>query len=436
MALRRPHRKSRHGCLECKRRRVKCDEARPVCSNCAKRHAECEYGSSSSLLWANEEAPGLGGLAQARPRASGSDSVQGDRDRDPLSSGLGSASASGSPGVSVSMSAGVSAGTDSLGLLGRLGDATSTPVPALNLHDLELMMQWCNATHRTLSRSERTDLVWRNCIPEEALSHPFLMHGILAVSALHLARTDCDPSRRAAYLNRAVAHQNQALALFRELLGDVNELNAKAMFAFASIVVVYTFGFPHTPDAQDPWTCIDDLYQVLVLTRGIQQVIRSPADYLSQTSFAPILHVEESSVPLPEDAAANINQLHEANEVCGARDTTHETEVYTATIDNISEMLSWVYGGMTASTIAGRWAIKLPARFMELLREHEPMALVMLAHYGVLLQSLRHRWCFDEWCVRVARAVWAILDDQWRPLVHWAMCAILGETYIERVMTQ
>lgn len=295
------------------------------------------------------------------------------------------------------------------------------------------MMQWCNATYQTLSRGERTDPVWKHNVPEEGLAHPFLMHGILALSALHLAQTGTEPSRRAAYLNRAVAHQNQALALFRGLLNDVNDGNAKAMFAFASIVVVYTFGFPTTPDVQDAWACIDDLYQVLVLTRGIQQVIRASSECLHGSTFAPILQVEETHAPLPEDAATAIRHLHEANEACRTRDPTHEQEIYTATIENIAEMLSWVYGGTTTSVIAGRWAIKLPPRFLELLREREPLALVMLAHYGVLLQHLKHRWCFDEWCVRVAKAVWAILDDQWRPLVQWAMWKILGENYLEQI---
>ncbi|KAJ5580212.1 uncharacterized protein N7459_006197 [Penicillium hispanicum] len=408
MALRRPHRKSRHGCVECKRRRVKCDEARPTCSNCAKRHAECEYGSSSSLLWANEEP-----LARHSSRASGSDSGH------PSDSVLGSPVAA-----------------DSLGLLGGLsaGSATSTaPAPALNLHDLELMMQWCNFTHLTLSRNERTETVWRKRVPEEALSHPFLMHGILALSALHLARTGPDKSQRASYLNRAVSHQNQALALFRELLTDINDTNVKAMFAFAGIVVAYTFGFPHSPDVQDPWNCVDDFHQVLVLTRGVQQVLRSPASALRDSSFAPIFQIDEVHGPLPEAARAALKDLHEANEACGTRDSTHETETYTAVIEDMAEMLSWVYGGMTASVVAGRWAIRLPQRFLELLRERDSLALVLLAHYGVLLQYLKHQWCFDEWCVRVAKAVWAILDDQWRPLVHWAMREILGEDYVDQV---
>ncbi|CAL5869260.1 uncharacterized protein PFLUO_LOCUS3488 [Penicillium psychrofluorescens] len=408
MALRRPHRKSRHGCAECKRRRVKCDEARPTCSNCAKRHTECEYGSSTSLLWANEDP-----VSRHVSRGSGSDSGQ--------------------PGESIMGSVGT---PDSLGILGQMrgeDPAVASPAPILNTADLELMMQWCNSTYETLSRNEHTDPVWRSAVPEEALSHPFLMHSILALSSLHLARISPDPARRASYLGRAVAHQNQALALFRGLLGDINEANSKAMFAFAGIVVVYTFGFPHSPDVQDPWSCLDDLYQVLVLSRGVQQVIRSIRDVIPGSALAPLLHLDDYHAPLRDEDKAVVTRLQEANRMCGLRDAQHETEVFAATIENFAEMLGLVRSGVTTSTIAGRWAIILPQRFLELLREREPLALVMLAHYGVLLQYLKHRWCFDEWCVRVAQAVWAVLDDQWRPLVHWAMREILGENYIDQV---
>lgn len=151
--------------------------------------------------------------------------------------------------------------------MGRLGgdDATRMTAWALspNFTDLELMMQWCNSTYQDLSRNEKTDTIWQCLVPEEALEHPFLMHGILALSALHLARTRND-HRRPMYSNIAIAHQNQALALFRDLLGNINASNAKAMFAFASIVVLYTFGFPHESNSSDSWTSIDDLYQVIV----------------------------------------------------------------------------------------------------------------------------------------------------------------------------
>ncbi|PYH42664.1 Zn(II)2Cys6 transcription factor domain-containing protein [Aspergillus saccharolyticus JOP 1030-1] len=45
---RRAHRKSRHGCTQCKQRRVKCDESKPHCLRCQKLHLDCSYRPSPS----------------------------------------------------------------------------------------------------------------------------------------------------------------------------------------------------------------------------------------------------------------------------------------------------------------------------------------------------------------------------------------------------
>jgi hypothetical protein len=45
---RKPHRKSRNGCLPCKGRHVKCDEQKPSCANCVKQGTSCEYRPSKS----------------------------------------------------------------------------------------------------------------------------------------------------------------------------------------------------------------------------------------------------------------------------------------------------------------------------------------------------------------------------------------------------
>lgn len=50
---RRPHTKSRNGCTTCKRRRVKCDENRPICKNCQHLRLECRYVSAASLTCAD-----------------------------------------------------------------------------------------------------------------------------------------------------------------------------------------------------------------------------------------------------------------------------------------------------------------------------------------------------------------------------------------------
>lgn len=52
------HRRSRNGCQACKKAKIKCDEAQPICSNCAKAHRECDY--SVKLIW--------GGRPYKKPR--------------------------------------------------------------------------------------------------------------------------------------------------------------------------------------------------------------------------------------------------------------------------------------------------------------------------------------------------------------------------------
>lgn len=45
---RRPHKRSRHGCLTCKQRHIRCDELKPVCTNCLTRGGECGYAAEGA----------------------------------------------------------------------------------------------------------------------------------------------------------------------------------------------------------------------------------------------------------------------------------------------------------------------------------------------------------------------------------------------------
>ena len=331
--------------------------------------------------------------------------------------------------------------SNSLGILGRLGEdfATELDVPStsLNITDLELMVQWCNSSYQVLSRDEKTDYIWRYLVPEEAVAHPFLMHGILAVSAIHLSRIK-DDHRRSIYTNLAVAHQNQALALFRTLLGDINDSNAKAMFAFASVVVLYTFGFPHESEPSDPFASIDDLYQTIVLTRGVQQVINKVSASLRDSSFSHLFQVKDNEHFLQEDARLALEELLEANRSCGAHNELHDTEAYEDTIYKLIDMMGRIQQDLNSMTIAGRWAIRVKAKYVELVRDHDPLALVILSYYCAMLHCLcrlgRH-WCLDNWSFRVSKAIWMVLDDQWRPLTRWPMMQVFGQGFLDETFS-
>ncbi|KAJ6789711.1 hypothetical protein PWT90_00575 [Aphanocladium album] len=51
------HRKTRTGCFNCKRRRIKCKEERPACRNCVKSRYTCEYPAAARLYIAPDQVP-------------------------------------------------------------------------------------------------------------------------------------------------------------------------------------------------------------------------------------------------------------------------------------------------------------------------------------------------------------------------------------------
>lgn len=55
------HRRSRHGCRNCKRLKIKCDEAKPTCKACQKNGAHCDY--TLVLTWGRQSANGSSAAA-------------------------------------------------------------------------------------------------------------------------------------------------------------------------------------------------------------------------------------------------------------------------------------------------------------------------------------------------------------------------------------
>lgn len=155
--------------------------------------------------------------------------------------------------------------------------ASLSPPSDLNLIDLELLVHWKDTTYQTFCQKPRATPVWQSSVPQEALTEPFLIHGILALSAVHLARTKSGYPKSLLYIGTAVSHQNHALATFRPSLDSINPSNSKAMIAFASSITVSAFGFPRAcaSDSTAPLAAIDDLHQAIAFARGAHYILVS-----------------------------------------------------------------------------------------------------------------------------------------------------------------
>ncbi|KAF2178757.1 hypothetical protein K469DRAFT_695278 [Zopfia rhizophila CBS 207.26] len=193
---RRSHRKSRKGCLECKRRRIKCNEEDP-CGNCVRRGMSCVYSLS---------------LPTSTPTAPASSSI----------SVLGAAQSTSPQSTS---------GAKSYSHCGTPQPwAAPSPFPSLSnnaqhdsfaMDDLVLLHHWSVATSLTIVNTPAVDHIWQIVFVRVGFQHPYVMHGILSLAALHLAYLD--PLKRRSLIAMAADHHNKALPGFQTDIRHINQ---------------------------------------------------------------------------------------------------------------------------------------------------------------------------------------------------------------------
>jgi hypothetical protein len=305
-------------------------------------------------------------------------------------------------------------------------------ISKLNLYDLELMINWCTSTSRTLAQNEACQLIWTSIVPKEAISYPFLMHGLLALSSRHLTLT-AENNQNALYNELAATHSEIALALFTPLLQDVNESNCDAIFAFSIVITIFAFASSQSsisqlPQADRTLTPVDDLLHTFLLARGVHEILKIAWGWVQSGKMSPILRSGERYPLSPSDPFNQaINQLDCLNSSYSKNtyggDGEAATEAYSIAIKELFVILDLTESepkDVNASSSVLLWPVKVPERYCNLLRDCKPLALTILAHYGIVLHRSRQRWWVGEWSTQIINSIWNNIDYEWRPHIRWA----------------
>ena len=65
------------------------------------------------------------------------------------------------------------------------------------------------------------------------------------------------------------------------------------------------------------------------------------------------------------------------------------------------------------------WAVMLPDSFVMELKKKETLALVILAHYAVLLHGINEQWWEEGRGSQLVEAICQMLPSEWQPAVRW-----------------
>ncbi|KAE8356660.1 hypothetical protein BDV28DRAFT_83171 [Aspergillus coremiiformis] len=292
----------------------------------------------------------------------------------------------------------------------------------LNIQELELMVQWCTATYRSISRNKNVECIWHAIIPREGMRHPFLMHGILALSALHLAFTSSGTMKEH-YLMTALSHRSQARVDLAKVKANLTDSNTNAVFALSNILIVFAFALPLTMDPHDNQTPLDELCEVFRLIKASGDTIPTIIDRVSQGEMKQLVEYEDPPLQMPNTSRLAIMALSSMNAAFTTQDPDHENELYSTAIKHLGDSLDKLSQGGEIMVVAFQWIFCIPPRFIDLLEERQPFALIILAHYAVILYSLRGHWWMGEWGSRLISQVGQHIGAESKQSISWVLDA-------------
>lgn len=159
------------------------------------------------------------------------------------------------------------------------------------LNDLELLHHYTTSACLTFSADPMVRNFWRVNVPQMGFNTPYILKGILSLSALHLA--NARPERKDFYLAAALSQHNAAVSLVSRLIMEITAENCVELFLFSSITNYFAFGQPREPDSF-LLTRHGVLPEWLVLFRGVRAVmekeldaiLHSPVAAMFETGFA------------------------------------------------------------------------------------------------------------------------------------------------------
>lgn len=268
-------------------------------------------------------------------------------------------------------------------------------------------------------------------VPEIAFSHPFLLHGLLSITALHRARLQSDPA--SSLWAEASFHHQSALSLFRLALLNITAENCDACFAFSSFLFVYAWAssggtgdlfFTDTSGLEEDGAPID-WFQLL---RGAFTLLITFWANMEKGPLSPILKLWEG----PEEPPAQTSREDDAkfSSLIGVWNSSPDnlTADEVNALNEALALLRRVYGQLPyfdtrvcAIAATFSWPVQVPDAYVEMVKQRKPEALVLLAHYCLLLNRVNNFWWIQGMSRHLLENIHQNIGVEWEVWIGWPL---------------
>lgn len=294
--------------------------------------------------------------------------------------------------------------------------------------------------------------MWQNAMTQTGLRFPYVLYGMLSVTALH--RAALGTSSRSQLLLRAAEYHNKALHGFRisvnRLATQTTPLTAAdeeewvALFVSTMLNVPYVFAMygPLHDDHND----VDELRSNRIartlgqdwipIMRGVQIALGPNYNRIKESPLKAIVTVPGwDTFEVPEDAIGEEDARLLALRATWKSANEEDAKIYEKALYTLRRCCAWSARFKTDEQLRKEgynhewsapfmWIHISPEQFFVLLQQRQPPALIMFAHFGGLLHQLDHYWWIRGWGKSLVNAVDELLGSFWEPWMAWPKYAV------------
>ncbi|KAK4167090.1 hypothetical protein QBC43DRAFT_349111, partial [Cladorrhinum sp. PSN259] len=392
--LRRSHKKSRAGCLECKRRHVKasqhppCDEQRPKCIICTLSDRDCSYGPPSSSQFPS---PGQGSTS----------TVGGSPPSNPIGD------AAPVPGVPIP----------------DLGQPSSL-YQDVNLAHMELLIRFKFADHAPELNADMHDFSSR-LLFKCALEAPYLMHQMLAVSARHLAVLK--PDRADFFHDHAMHLQTRAVSIYNETAAkaQINTSNCSALLLFCSLLGRHFLADMLAKRDAGFDTFLDRYLQFLSISRGLKATSMSAWELLLESDIRHlVLWALNLSQSVPQ--GSHCNDIQRLVAESPTLDPSSK-EACARAIAYLQVGFDSILGGDVRNQrylMIFMWPASVPEEFTGLLERRQPEAIAIMGYWALYLHCSKDVWHVGDSGAYLLRSIAQYLGPAWHHWLSWPLAML------------
>lgn len=163
----------------------------------------------------------------------------------------------------------------------------------------------------------------------------------------------------------------------------------------------------------------------LIMFRGIRTTLESMSYGSFTRSHAPQIRAIGRPLPKTDTPLAYEEPLSELRDYVNFASKPPMLESNRYAFDILLECYKNRYGGVDGEYhIVFAWLYKMKDDFLEALQKHDPVPLVLFAHFAVLMNDLETFWYMRGWTAHVLSGIWDILRDEDRVHARWPISVV------------